>query len=123
MENRKELLKQIKDEVMVLKSSPLYAERTKNKVFPVIGEGDHFAKIMFVGEAPGRTKRRRDDHFAVRQERFSMSFSLQSLLIAKVVYIQILLKTDRPLTAIHFQMRSRAMAISRPSNLKLYSPR
>lgn len=55
-EERKKLLKQIKDEVVALKSSPLYAEREKNKVFPVIGEGDHFSKIMFVGEAPGRNE-------------------------------------------------------------------
>jgi DNA polymerase len=50
------LLKQIKDEVLALKVSPLYNERIKNNVFPVIGEGSHFAKIMFVGEAPGRNE-------------------------------------------------------------------
>src|ERR1035437_2784881 len=53
---RIDALKQIKDEVLDLKSSPLYAERIKNAVFPVIGEGSHFAKIMFVGEAPGRNE-------------------------------------------------------------------
>jgi DNA polymerase len=50
------LLKKIKDEVLDLKSSPLYAERIKNKVFPVIGEGSHFAEIMFIGEAPGKNE-------------------------------------------------------------------
>lgn len=55
-ENRNKLLKQIKDEVLALKTSPLYAERQKNKVMPVIGEGSHFAKIMFVGEAPGKNE-------------------------------------------------------------------
>lgn len=49
-------MKQIKDEILVLESSPLYAERLRNKVFPVIGEGSHYAKIMFVGEAPGRNE-------------------------------------------------------------------
>ncbi len=53
---RDDMLKQIKDEVLDLKKSPLYAERVKNKVFPVIGEGDHFAKIMFIGEAPGKNE-------------------------------------------------------------------
>lgn len=53
LEDRKSLLRQIKDEVIALSASPLQAERVKNKMFPVIGEGDHFAKIMFVGEAPG----------------------------------------------------------------------
>lgn len=51
-----ELLKQIKEEVIALKESPLYEERVKNKVFPVIGEGNHQAKIMFVGEAPGKNE-------------------------------------------------------------------
>jgi len=48
------LMKEICDEVLVLKSSPLYPERIKNKVNPVIGEGSHDAKIMFIGEAPGK---------------------------------------------------------------------
>ena len=56
MPDRTELLRAIKDEVLALKSSPLYAERIKNKVFPVIGEGSHEARIMFVGEAPGRNE-------------------------------------------------------------------
>jgi len=51
-----ELLKQIKEDVVNLKESPLCRERIKNRVFPVIGEGSHDAKIMFVGEAPGRNE-------------------------------------------------------------------
>ncbi|MCI0421604.1 MAG: uracil-DNA glycosylase [Acidobacteria bacterium] len=53
---RTEQLRQIKEEVLALKASPLYQERTKNQVFPVIGEGSHYAKIMFIGEAPGRNE-------------------------------------------------------------------
>lgn len=56
MDNRDESLRKIKEEVLSLKESPLYAERIKNGVFPVIGEGNHEAKIMFVGEAPGKTE-------------------------------------------------------------------
>ena len=56
MENKTELLKKIKDEVVALKESPLYADRIKNNVFPVIGEGRHDAKIIFIGEAPGRNE-------------------------------------------------------------------
>jgi len=55
-EDRTELLRKIKDEVVGLKTSPLYNERVKNKVYPVIGEGNHSAKIMFIGEAPGRNE-------------------------------------------------------------------
>ncbi len=54
--NRTELLKQIRNEVVNFKKSPLYKERIKNKVFPVIGEGSNYAKIMFIGEAPGRNE-------------------------------------------------------------------
>ena len=54
--SRSEQLKKIRDEVWSLKTSPLYEERIKNKVFAVIGEGDHYAKIMFVGEAPGKNE-------------------------------------------------------------------
>lgn len=53
---REQALKKIKDEVLALESSPLYAERVKNKVFPVIGEGDPIASIMFIGEAPGKNE-------------------------------------------------------------------
>jgi len=56
MANKTELLKNIKDEVLNLKNSPLYSYRTENKYFPVIGEGSHDAKIMFVGEAPGQNE-------------------------------------------------------------------
>lgn len=54
--DRTELLRKIKDEVINLKRSPLYKERVKNKSLPVIGEGSHQAKIMFVGEAPGKNE-------------------------------------------------------------------
>ena len=56
MMDRTELLRQIKDEVVNLKESPLYKERIKNGVFPVIGEGSHHAKIVFIGEAPGKNE-------------------------------------------------------------------
>jgi uracil-DNA glycosylase family 4 len=49
-------LEKIKKEVLLLKQSPLCLERIKNKSFPVIGEGDYFAKIMLIGEAPGKNE-------------------------------------------------------------------
>lgn len=55
-ERRHGELKKIKDELLAFKKSPLYTFRTENKYFPVIGEGSHFAKIMFVGEAPGKNE-------------------------------------------------------------------
>ena len=49
-------MKKIKDEVLDLKNSPLYEYRTTNNFFPVIGEGNHDADIVFIGEAPGRNE-------------------------------------------------------------------
>jgi len=53
---RTEKLKKILDEIWNLTDSPLYKYRKKNNYYPVIGEGSHFAKIIFIGEAPGRTE-------------------------------------------------------------------
>ena len=49
MGNLEEELKKIKDDVIACKKCSLY----KTRKYPVIGEGNHQAKIMFVGEAPG----------------------------------------------------------------------
>jgi len=57
MENKRtQKLKQIRDEVWNLTNSPLCEYRKKNNYYPVIGEGSHFAKILFIGEAPGRNE-------------------------------------------------------------------
>jgi len=45
----KKEMKKIKDEVIACKKCSLCKTRT----YPVIGEGNHWAKIVFVGEAPG----------------------------------------------------------------------
>lgn len=55
-EDRTAALRRIKDQVLELTSSPLYAYRQSEKNFPVIGEGSHSAAIMFVGEAPGKNE-------------------------------------------------------------------
>lgn len=55
-DDRTDQLRAIRDEVVALKDSPLYAERVAHGVHPVIGEGSHFAKVMFIGEAPGRNE-------------------------------------------------------------------
>src|SRR3989338_5333837 len=65
-EDRKELMRKIKDEVVALKKSPLYKFRIENKNLPVIGEGSHFAKIMFIGEAPGRNEAKTGKPFCGR---------------------------------------------------------
>ncbi len=49
-------LKKIKEEVIELEESPLYSYRKDNDYFPVIGEGDHDADLIFIGEAPGENE-------------------------------------------------------------------
>lgn len=51
-----EHMKTIRDEVLALRSSPLYDYRTTNDYKPVVGEGAHDADIVFVGEAPGKNE-------------------------------------------------------------------
>ena len=46
-------LKKIKEEVINCRKCSLYKERAKNNFYPVVGEGNHQAKILFCGEAPG----------------------------------------------------------------------
>jgi len=55
-DERTEALRKIRDEVLNCVDSPLYHYRKQNHYYPVIGEGDHYAKILFVGEAPGKNE-------------------------------------------------------------------
>ena len=56
LEQRFEKMKKIRDELWQFKESPLYDYRMKHKFFPVVGEGSHTARIMFIGEAPGKNE-------------------------------------------------------------------
>ena len=88
-------MKKIKDEVVNLKDSPLYEYRIKNKYFPVIGEGSHNAKIMFIGEAPGRNEAETGRPFCGASGRI-LDELLQSIgAERKEVYITNIVK-DRP---------------------------
>lgn len=55
-DERYQQLKQIRAEIIALEESPLYEYRVENNYFPVIGQGDHHATIMFIGEAPGKNE-------------------------------------------------------------------
>jgi len=56
LEQKTEELRKIKEEILVNKKLPLFAYRQENNYFPVIGEGNHDASLMFVGEAPGKNE-------------------------------------------------------------------
>ncbi len=55
-ETRTEQLREVRDAIVNLTESPLYEYRTENGYYPVIGQGDHNASIMFIGEAPGENE-------------------------------------------------------------------
>ncbi|MDD2913583.1 MAG: uracil-DNA glycosylase [Candidatus Pacebacteria bacterium] len=94
MEIKKELLK-IKEEIIDFKDSPLYKERKDNNFFPVIGEGNHFAKIMFVGEAPGRNEAKTGRPFCGQAGRVLNNLLISSGIKREDVYITNIVK-DRP---------------------------
>ena len=54
--DRKERMRAIRDEIVNLTQSPLYEYRQSNSYFPVIGQGNHYADLMFIGEAPGKNE-------------------------------------------------------------------
>jgi len=93
--SKTEQMKQIKDEILALKKSPLYAERIKNKVLPVIGEGNHNAKIMFVGEAPGKNEAQTGRPFCGASGRVLDELLASISLSRSDVYITNIVK-DRP---------------------------
>ncbi|OGE77666.1 MAG: hypothetical protein A2751_00570 [Candidatus Doudnabacteria bacterium RIFCSPHIGHO2_01_FULL_46_14] len=93
--NRTEQLRKIKDEVVALKDSPLYKERIKNKTFPVIGEGDHYAKIMFIGEAPGKNEAETGRPFCGASGKILDELLASAGIERKSVYITNIVK-DRP---------------------------
>lgn len=95
MSYQDEALKKIKDEVVGLSASPLYALRVENKYFPVIGEGNHSAEVMFIGEAPGENEAKTGRPFSGRAGKV-LDELLQSVSIErKDVYVTNIVK-DRP---------------------------
>lgn len=88
-------LKKIKDEIVALKSSPLYEERVKNRYFPVIGEGSHTAEIMFIGEAPGENEAKTGRPFCGRAGKVLEELLISVDIERKDVYITNIVK-DRP---------------------------
>lgn len=88
-------MKKIKDELLDLKKSPLYAYRTENNYFPVIGEGSNDAKIMFVGEAPGKNEAKTGRPFCGAAGKILDELLATVIIDRKDVYITNIVK-DRP---------------------------
>jgi DNA polymerase len=93
--SKKELLEEIAKEISKGKSLPLYRERIKNKVFPVTGEGSQDAKIMFIGEAPGKNEVKSGKPFCGASGRILDELLASVGILRKDVYITNIVK-DRP---------------------------
>ena len=92
---RTQQLRRIKEKIVNCKKCFLYEERVKNSFCPVIGEGSHFAKIMFVGEGPGLTEAKTGRPFCGAAGKV-LDELLESIGIErKSVYITNIIK-DRP---------------------------
>jgi len=85
----------IDDELLAFKQSPLYEFRTSNKYFPVVGEGDCDANILFVGEAPGKNEAKTGKLFCGASGKFLTELIESIDLTRDKVYITNIVK-DRP---------------------------
>lgn len=94
-EERFEELKKIRDELIAFKQSPLYEYRIKNNFFPVIGEGNHDAHIMVIGEAPGKKEALTGRPFCGASGKFLDEMCQHIGLQRKDVYVTNIVK-DRP---------------------------
>jgi len=95
MKDIEQKLKKIKEEIVNCRKCPLYEERIKNNYCPVIGEGNHQAKIIFVGESPGLNEARTGRPFCGAAGKI-LEELLESIKVKREdVYICNILK-DRP---------------------------
>lgn len=95
LEIRHTLMKNIRDFLVSDTQSPLYEYRKSHGFHPVIGEGNHAAKIMFVGEAPGENEAKQGRPFCGAAGKF-LDVILEHLSLDRMsVYITNLVK-DRP---------------------------
>jgi DNA polymerase len=88
-------LKAIRDQILGLTTSPLYAFRTENGYLPVIGEGSHEAKIMFIGEAPGRNEAKTGRPFCGAAGKVLDELLVSAGIARESVYVTNIVK-DRP---------------------------
>ena len=109
--NKKQLMKKIKDEVLNLKHSPLYKYRLENNAFPVIGEGNHDAKIVFIGEAPGKNESMTGKPFCGASGKILDELFEHININRKDVYVTNIVK-DRP----------ENNRDPKPEEIKIYSP-
>lgn len=88
-------LKKIRNAVWNLSKSPLYKYRIENKYYPVLGEGNHDAQIIFIGEAPGKNEAIEGRPFCGASGKILNELLEQAGIKRESVYITNIVK-DRP---------------------------
>lgn len=88
-------LKKIKDEVLACQKCSLRQERDKSKFYPVIGKGNHQAKIFLCGEAPGLSEAKTARPFCGAAGRILDELLVSIGIKREEVYISNIIK-DRP---------------------------
>lgn len=94
-DNRAAQIEAITQAVTNLTESPLYPFRIENNYHPVIGSGDLYAKIMFIGEAPGENEAKQGKPFVGASGRVLDELLASIGLKREAVYITNIVK-DRP---------------------------
>lgn len=92
---RSDALKAIRDEVLAFTQSPLYDYRVQERNYPVIGEGSHEARLMFIGEAPGKNEAKTGRPFCGAAGKFLDELLTATAIPRASVYITNIIK-DRP---------------------------
>lgn len=95
MSSKTEKMKEIRDELLSFEVSPLYEYRRENNYHPVVGQGNHDADILFIGEAPGKREAETAVPFCGRSGKLLDEFLAHINLERSDVYITNVVK-DRP---------------------------
>lgn len=94
-EEKQARLDEIAEELENLTESPLYDYRQAHDYFPVVGEGDPEARILFIGEAPGKQEAKTGRPFVGRAGRLLDELFASIGLRREDAYITNVVK-DRP---------------------------
>jgi len=94
-EEKLEALKMIHDELISFTTSPLYTYRTENNFLPVAGEGNCEARIIIIGEAPGKKEALTGKPFCGASGKFLNELCAHISLNREDVYVTNIVK-DRP---------------------------
>lgn len=94
-DDKKAKLDGIAEQIRNLTESPLYDYRQEHDYSPVVGEGDPDARIMFIGEAPGKEEAQTGRPFVGAAGRILDELFESIGLVREQVYITNVVK-DRP---------------------------